>query len=155
MQKVLPNYTIVVIPLASPLLIGVYQDNILIETLKSDKKTSEVLLLLIDDIMKRYSLDKIIYTNGPGSYMATKLSYITLKTIEITKGIPLIGCSAFEMNSNQPIKAIGNLYFIKDKETIITKKFEIPIEQVYSLPNLLNNVKLEKDNRPDYRLRAV
>ena len=144
-----------VIPLSVPLLLGVYKDNRLLKRVESTQKTSQILLPLIEDILKEYPIDKIVYTNGPGSYMAIKLSYIMLKTIEIIKGIPLYSCSAFETNNKQPIKAIGNLYFIKVKEDIISKKFETAIKQLYWLPISLDTIKLEQDNTPDYRLPAV
>lgn len=155
MQKISHNSTLLIIPLSSPLLLGVYQNNILVETLKSDKKTSESLLPLVEDVLQRYELDRIIYTRGPGSYMAIKLTYIMLKTIELVQKIPLFGCSAFECNGDKPIKAIGNLYFIKEKETIITKKLQEKIEQAFWLPKTLDELKLDKDATPDYSLPAV
>jgi hypothetical protein len=155
LQKALPKSTLVVIPLSTPILLGIYQEGRLIESIKSDKKASESLLPLLDNIIKEYNIEKIIYANGPGSYMATKLSYIMLRSIEIIKGIPLYSCSAFELNDNQPIKAIGNLYFIKVKEDIITKKFESPITQSYRLPILLDTLTPQRDSRPDYQLPAV
>ena len=155
MQKISHNSTLLIIPLSSPLLLGVYQNNILVETLKSDKKTSESLLPLVEDVLQRYELDRIIYTRGPGSYMAIKLTYIMLKTIELIQKIPLFGCNAFECNGDKPIKAIGNLYFIKEKETIITKKLQEKIEQAFWLPKTLDELKLDKDATPDYSLPAV
>ena len=155
MQKISHNSTLLIIPLSSPLLLGVYQNNILVETLKSDKKTSESLLPLVEDVLQRYELDRIIYTRGPGSYMAIKLTYIMLKTIELIQKIPLFGCSAFECNGDKPIKAIGNLYFIKEKETIITKKLQEKIEQAFWLPKTLDELRLDKDATPDYSLPAV
>jgi tRNA A37 threonylcarbamoyladenosine modification protein TsaB len=155
LQKISHNSTLLIIPLSSPLLLGVYQNNILVETLKSDKKTSESLLPLVEDVLQRYELDRIIYTRGPGSYMAIKLTYIMLKTIELVQKIPLFGCSAFECNGDKPIKAIGNLYFIKEKETIITKKLQEKIEQAFWLPKTLDELKLDKDATPDYSLPAV
>jgi len=155
LQKVLPKHTLMIIPLASPLILGVYEGNRLIKRVHSTEQTSQSLLPLVDKLIKEYPIEKIIYTNGPGSYMAIKLSYIILKTVEITKGIPLYSCSAFETNNNQPIKAIGNLYFIKVKEDIITKRFEVALKQSYWLPISLDTIKIEQDNTPDYRLPAV
>ena len=151
----MPKSTLVVIPLATPILLGIYQEGRLIDTIESDQKASESLLPILDKLIKEYTIEKIIYANGPGSYMATKLSYIMLKSIEIIRGIPLYGCSAFELNGNQPIKAMGNLYFIKVKEDIITQKFESPIEQSYRLPISLDTLKPQIDSRPDYQLPAV
>ena len=87
--------------------------------------------------------------------MAIKLTYLMLKTIEITRGILCIGCSAFELNGDKPIKAIGNLYFIKEKETIITKKYEQSIDTTFVLPKSIDNLKLDKESTPLYLLPAV
>jgi len=155
LQKVSYNYKIVVISLSSPLLVGVYLDDMLIKTISSNKKTSEELVHILKDILDTYDVKEIIYANGPGSYMAIKLTYIMLKTIHIIKDISIKSTSAFEFNDNKPIKAMGNLYFIKEKETIITQKFTEAINMEYTLPKSIKDLKLEKSNQPNYRLPAV
>jgi len=135
--------------------VGIYEDNKLLETYTSDKKTSEILLPLLQEIFQKYNISEIIYTRGPGSYMATKLTYIILKSIEIIKDIRCVGCSAFEVNSNQPIKAMGNLYFIKEKETIITKKFEQPIATEFILPKSIHDLLIDEESTPEYMMSAV
>ena len=148
-------YSLVILSLSSPLLLGVYEDDILIQTHASDKKTSEILLPLIMEILDTYTINRIIYTRGPGSYMAIKLTYIMLKTIEITRNIPCFGCSGFAFNEGMPIKAIGNLYFIKEKETIITKKYEQPVSVSFSLPQSIHDLTLDDESIPEYNLPAV
>jgi len=133
----------------------VYEDDTLIETFSSNQKTSEVLLPLIRDILNKYDISEMIYTRAPGSYMAIKLTYITLKTIEILKGIPCVGCSGFALNGGEPIKAIGNLYFIKEKETIMTKKFEQPVNVVFTLPQSIHDLEIDEESTPEYSLPAV
>lgn len=155
MQDHLPKVTLLIISIASPLLVGVYEDDLLIETISSEKKTSEILLPLIMECLEKYAITKIIYTRGPGSYMAIKLTYIMLKTIEITKGIPCFGCSGFTLNEGQPIKAIGNLYFIKEKETIITKKYEQPVNANFALPQSIRDLTIDEESTPEYSLPAV
>ncbi len=156
MQDLLPkHYTLLIISISTPLLVGVYKDNKLIETISSELKTSEILLPLIVSALEKYTISKIIYTRGPGSYMAIKLTYIMLKTIEITKGISCFGCSGFSLNGNQPIKAIGNLYFIKEKETIITKKYEQPVNAPFALPQSIHDLVLDEESTPEYILPAV
>lgn len=155
MQDHLPKVTLLIISIASPLLVGVYEDDLLIETISSEKKTSEILLPLIMECLEKYAISKIIYTRGPGSYMAIKLTYIMLKTIEITKGIPCFGCSGFTLNEGQPIKAIGNLYFIKEKETIITKKYEQPVNANFALPQSIRDLTIDEESTPEYSLPAV
>ena len=137
------------------MLVGLYEDDTLIETMRTEKKTSEILLPIIMEFLDKYDVGQIIYTRGPGSYMAIKLTYIMLQTIEITRGIKCLGCSGFALNDNQPIKAIGNLYFIKEKETIITKKYEqLPIVK-FTLPQSIQDLEIDEESTPDYVLPAV
>ena len=149
------NYTLLIISISTPLQLGVYEDDRLIKTISSNKKTSEVLLPLISDSLDAYPISKIIYTRGPGSYMAIKLTYIMLKTIETVRGIKCFGCSGFALNGAQPIKAIGNLYFIKEKETIITKKYEQPVETHFVLPQSIHDLEIDEESTPEYILPAV
>jgi len=152
LQSPLPkHYSLLIISIASPLLIGVYENDLLIKTISSEKKTSEILLPVMMECLEAYDISKIIYTRGPGSYMAIKLTYIMLKTIEITRNIPCFGCSGFTLNGNQP----GNLYFIKEKETIITKKYEQPVKASFALPQSIHDLKLDEESTPEYILPAV
>ena len=155
MQKVSPEYTLLILSISSPLLLGVYRDNVLIETIESEKKISDTLLILIMEVMEEYPLSMMIYTRGPGSYMAVKLSYIILKTIEIVEKIPFRGCSAFAFNGNSPIKAIGNLYFTKEGDEITTSRFEKPPIQKFSLPASLDGLPIDENATPEYILPAV
>ena len=156
MQDRLPKqYTLLIISISSPLLLGVYEDNKLIQTISTELKTSEILLPTIMEMLEKYTISKIIYTRGPGSYMAIKLTYIMLKTLEITRDIKCFGCSGFALNGNQPIKAIGNLYFIKEKETIMTKKYEQPVNAPFALPQSIHDLVLDEESTPEYILPAV
>ena len=157
MQKVLPSssYTILIISISSPLLIGVYRDDVLVKSISSSEKTSEILLKILTELSLEYNYSKLLYTNGPGSYMAIKLTYITLRSLEILKNISFKGCNAFDLNANKPIKAVGKLYFIKENNTIITKKIDEAVEQRFELPSLLSDVTILDDNRPLYILPAV
>ncbi len=123
--------------------------------MSSEKKTSEILLPLLEQCLNEYNISNIIYTRGPGSYMAIKLTYIMLKTIEIIRGIPCSGCSGFALNGGEPIKAVGNLYFIKEKETIITKKYEQPVNAKFTLPQSIHDLELDEESIPEYVLPAV
>lgn len=155
MQKASHNYKLLIIPISSPILVGLYRDNELIKTISSDKKTSQILLPILMSFIDKYDISSIIYTRGPGSYMAIKLTYIMLKTIEITRGIEVVGCSGFELNGTNPIKAIGNIYFIKEKETIITKKYQQPVDLTFALPQRIDNLILDKESIPLYVIPAV
>jgi len=155
LQKPSPKYELLIISIASPLLLGVYEDGKLIKTVSSELKTSEILLPLITEYLDCYDISRIIYTRGPGSYMAIKLTYIMLKTIEILRGIECAGCSGFALNDGEPIKAIGNLYFIKEKETIITKKYEQPVKMIFTLPQSIHDLELDEESTPEYIIPAV
>jgi tRNA A37 threonylcarbamoyladenosine modification protein TsaB len=136
-------------------MLGVYENGELIESIHSEMKTSHILLPLIKECLDKYNISTMIYTRGPGSYMAIKLTYIMLKTIEITVGIKCVGCSGFALNGGEPIKAIGNLYFIKEKETIITKRFEQPVDVKFTLPQSIHDLELDEESAPDYIIPAV
>ena len=152
----MPNsYEVLIISIASPLLIGVYEDGKLIETVENSGKTSEVLLKILTELSSKYDYKKVVYTSGPGSYMAIKLTYITLRSLEILKEIIFDGCEAFELNEHRPIKAMGKLYFIKENNTIITKKFDEVLEQRFALPSMLSEVTILDNNKPLYILPAV
>ena len=156
LQKVLPSsYEILIVSIASPLLIGVYKNDKLVETVENVGKTSEVLLKILMELASKYNYERIVYISGPGSYMAIKLTYITLRSLEILKDIPFDACEAFEVNEQNPIKAMGKLYFIKENNTIITKKFDEVLEQRFSLPSMLSEVTILDNNKPLYILPAV
>lgn len=155
MKKVLPKYEIVIVSISSPLLIGVYRDGILVEEIVREEKTSEILLKLLMDIYSKYNYEHIIYTNGPGSYMAIKLTYITLRSLEILKDIKFSGCDAFSLNNETPIKAMGKLYFIKERGKIVTKIFNEILKQEFKLPKELSMITLLDSNLPLYVIPAV
>ena len=69
---------VLVIALSSPIQIGIYVNNTLLETIASEKKSSDILPFLFKDILQRYELEKLFYVKGPGSFMAIKVSYIFL-----------------------------------------------------------------------------
>ena len=150
-----PKYELLIVSISSPLLIGLYEEGRLIKTVSSKLKTSEILLPIISETLDQYDVSRMIYTRGPGSYMAIKLTYIMLKTIEITRGIKCVGCSGFALNGDQPIKAVGNLYFIKEKETIMTKKYEQPVDANFALPQSIHDLELDEESTPEYILPAV
>ncbi len=155
LRKVLHKYKVLIISISSPLLIGVYKDGVLVKKIETKEKTSDILLKVLMDISKKYNYSSIIYTSGPGSYMAIKLTYITLRSLKILKDIKFYGCDAFSLNNQNPIKAMGKLYFIKEKETIITKKFDEAVEQRFKLPSLLSDIVILDNNEPLYILPAV
>lgn len=144
-----------IISISSPIRLGVYENDILIKEIESEKKTSEILVHLLSELLKEYEVESVIYTNGPGSYMSTKLTYIILKSLEVVKDIPFYSCSAFACNGGNPIKAMGKLYFVLEGEKIVTEQYSEPIAQDFILPVTLHTLRLDSDARPNYILPAV
>ncbi len=87
--------------------------------------------------------------------MAIKLTYITVRSLEILKDIKFSGCDAFSLNNQNPIKAMGKLYFVKDKSKIVTKEFDEVLNQEFKLPKELNKITILDSNRPLYIIPAV
>ena len=149
------NVDVLLIALSSPIQIGVYENQKLIEKLESSEKSSDVLPLLYKDILERYSVQKLFYANGPGSFMAIKVAYIFLKSISIIKKIPLFATDAFYFNKNQPIKAIGKLCFVKIASEIKTQKLETVPEGSFELPVKLDYSEFTTNTTPLYMIGAV
>ena len=151
----MPKCTILINAIAVPLQLGLYSENRKITQLEIEGQTSEVLLAAVERWLEEYEVERCIYVNGPGSYMAIKLTYLMLRTIEMIRGITFFGVSAFELNGGKPVKAMGNLYFTKEKETIMTQKFDDKVKQEFWLPDDLRVLSLEEENMPHYILPAV
>jgi len=148
-------HDLVVIALTSPIIIGVYKDKVLIETIKSEKMSSEVLPELFKELLNKYEIENIIYANGPGSFMAIKVSFIFLRTLCIVKNISLLATDAFYFNNNTPIKAVGKLYFVKNTDTIVTETLlEAPVME-FTLPQQLILEDFSTESAPFYGIGAV
>ncbi len=146
---------LVVIALSTPIQIGVYENNTLLDTISSDKKSSDILPIIFDEIFKKYDVQKLFYANGPGSFMAIKVAYIFLKSISILKNIPLYATDAFYFNNNNPIKAIGKLHFVKVSNEIKTQKLEVVVDNDFKLPNTLKSEEFVSETTPLYCIGAV
>ncbi|ECZ2995943.1 tRNA threonylcarbamoyladenosine biosynthesis protein TsaB [Campylobacter coli] len=133
-------------------MIGIYQDDKLIKTYKSEEKASEFLPKILDELLKEYDFTSLIYANGPGSYMGIKISYVSLRTLSIVKNIPLFAISAFELNNNQPIAAHKNMCFVKKEDEII---LEENTAGEFFLPPNLSKLNKKDDNLPFYFLSAI
>lgn len=151
----MPKVDVVVIALATPLKIGIYEEDNLIETFQSEAKSSDYLPELFSEILKRYQLQSITYANGPGSFMAIKMSYLFFKTLEVCSGIKLFAASAFAFNQSSPIKAMGKLYFHKNDSGIEIKPLEDQKIEDFSLPQQYSQIQRESDTAPNYVLPAV
>jgi hypothetical protein len=151
-----PKSEALVLSIATPLQVGIYKNNKLVEVFSQDGLTSEVLPVLFEDIMAKYDIDTILYINGPGSYMAIKVCYIFLTTLCILKDWTMLSCSGFEFNQNTPIKAINNRYFHKIDDKIVLKPLDNSsnINQ-FKLPSNLNHINISIDTKPNFVLPVV
>ncbi len=146
---------LIFLALNSPIMIGIYEQNKLIDSIVSEEKSSEILPFIYENLEKKYNINKIFYANGPGSFMAIKVAYIFLKSISILKNIPLFATDAFYFNKNRPIKAVGKLYFVKTSELIETQKFDEPLLSEFALPEFLKYNDFDSDTVPKYGIGAV
>ena len=135
--------------------IGIYEDEKLIDTIVSDEKSSEVLPIIFKEILDKYSVQRLFYANGPGSFMAIKVAYIFLKYLSVLKNLLLFATDAFYFNENQPIKAIGKLYFVRISSEIKTEKLtEVP-KMNFTLPDILKISDFSDTSVPLYSIGAV
>ncbi|MDD5717026.1 MAG: hypothetical protein PHW64_04410 [Sulfuricurvum sp.] len=148
-------HDLVVIALGSPLLIGVYKDGMLVEEIRSEGMSSDVLAEIVDPLLKRYRFGHFIYAKGPGSFMGIKVTYLFLKTLSITLKIPLLATDAFFFNQNSPIKAVGKLYFVKNSVNIELETLVSPESIPFELPQHIDLEKFDSDNLPYYGIDAV
>ena len=146
---------VVIIAIETPLIIGLYKNNKLFESRYIDGQTSETLPIEFNKLLENYKIKKVVFANGPGSFMAIKISYLFLKTVAQIKNIELFGVDGFYFNFNQPIRAINNMAFIKDGKDIIVKKIEDFKSSPFSLPNSFEVEKYSKDIEPLYILPAI
>ncbi|AXH08713.1 hypothetical protein CP960_05110 [Malaciobacter halophilus] len=148
---------IFVISIANPILIGIYENNRLVKQIEKEGKTSDILPIVIDEILKKYeNISGLYFVNSPGSYMSIKVTYVFLKTISITKNLPLYASNGFNFNKNSPIKALGKKYFIKKDDTIKVDFLDNDTKiHDFKLPNSLEKKLFSENTLPIYNLPAV
>jgi len=146
---------LVVLALSSPIMFGIYEDNKLIDSVITEEKSSEVLPQIYENLQKKYKINNLFYANGPGSFMAIKVTYIFLKSISVLKNIPLFATDAFYFNQNSPIKAVGKLYFVKTSQEIKTEKLDEPFSSKFTLPEFLNYNDFDSNTVPNYGIGAL
>jgi len=149
------NVDLVFITLTSPILVGVYENQKLIETISSKEKSSDVLPTIFSKLDATYNVKKLFYANGPGSFMAIKVAYIFLKSISVLKKIPLMATDAFYFNENKAIKAIGKLCFVKVASEIKTQKLDYVPDGYFELPSMLDYDEFSEVSTPLYCIGAV
>ena len=151
----LKKVDILLIALTSPIKIGIYENSKLIETIESTQKSSDVLPSIYKKLFIKYNPQKFFFVNGPGSFMAIKVAYIFLKSLSIVNKIPLFAKDAFYFNKNEPIKAIGKLYFVKIHSEIKTQKLDTVPEVNFTIPDVLKSDEFSTNTSPLYMIGAV
>lgn len=147
---------VLVITISNPVLIGIYEDNKLIEKYKCEGKTSDLLPSIFENIFNKYNVERLNYVNTPGSFMAIKVTYIFLKTLSITKKLEFRAVEGFEFNENSPIKALGKKYFIKNENEIKVDFLEKnSIIRDFELPMCIEKINFKEETLPIYNLPAV
>lgn len=129
-----------------------YENGNLIQHFSSEKKCGDALPEILQVILDKFEIAHIIYTNGPGSFMGIKLSYIILKTFCSIKNIKFSAISGFDVSDNGIIKANKNLAFIlKDNEINMIKEESGNL----FLPQNFNNIVIHEDTLPNYVVSAI
>ena len=149
-------FDVFVISISNPISIGIYKDKELINTYVQEGKTSDVLPMIFDRILKEYNISGLYFVNSPGSYMSIKVSYVFLKSLSIVKNIELKAALGFHFNENSPIKALGKKYFFYENEEIIID-FLNENQQIkeFKLPKILDDKIFSVESLPKYNLPAV
>lgn len=122
------------------------------QTIKSDKHISEALIEILSEITGKFNISSIIYTNGPGSFMGLKVSYVILKTFCMVKNIDFYAVSGFELNGGGAIRANKSLSFVLENGQILLKQAE---STPFELPSNLSNLNKTFDTLPSYIIQAV
>jgi tRNA A37 threonylcarbamoyladenosine modification protein TsaB len=143
---------IVVIAINSPLIIGIYQDKKLVEKISVEGKTSQLLPVQFEKIIKQYTIKNVLFANGPGSFMAIKITYIFLKSLSTVLEFQLFSQDAFFFNKNKPIKAINGNFFIKNNNKIEMVKLNQSNSMEFFLPEVFEQEKYSQDIEPLYIL---
>ena len=147
----LKKVDVVIVCISNPLLVGVYFENKLIETISKDGKISDILIGIYKDIKFRYEIKSFTYTNSPGSFLSIKLTYLFLKTLQILEEITLKSVDGFYFNENRPIKGVFSKQFIKKNGKIkaITQKGNF-IYKYFTLPEYIDVGKFSQNVEPIY-----
>lgn len=132
-----------------------YKEGKLVETITSEEKSSEAIPKIFSTIFKTSDVKRVFFARGPGSFMAIKITYIFLRTLQVTKGVELFASDGFYFTGDKPIKAMKKLYFVKKEGKISTQLFADEIEVDFNLPSLIELEKYSKDIEPLYILPAV
>lgn len=146
---------ILLLSVDSPILLGIYKDNRLIDSIKKEGKIGEILPCVFREILRDYDVRKIFYANGPGNFSAIKLTHIFLQTLHIAKGIRLFCADSFNFTNAKYINAYGKIHFYKDAKEIKSLALESKIDNCFTLPKSIDTAIFDSKCEPLYILPAV
>jgi len=146
---------LVIIAIESPLLIGIYKNSVLVETISASGQTSEVLPIEFQKILNKFEIQRVLFANGPGSFMAIKINYVFLRTLASILNIQLFSKDAFFFNLNSPIKALNNMFFIKKGGEICIEKVDNYSKREFKLPQQFEVEQYSANIEPLYILPFV
>ena len=163
---------IALVSLHSPLLCGIYEDNILVESMQSDELLLVGLPHIFESLLPTQKQDShykdtriraIYYASGPGSFSALKLTHIFLHTLQYLYDIKLFATSSFYFTHSAYIKAFGTSYFHRDAENniILLQNVKDLIntqdskEGAFFLPHILDKSAFSLPAQPLYILPPV
>lgn len=146
---------ILLISVNSPIILGIYENELLIKEYIKEGKTSDVLPSLFEEILRDYKIDKIFYTNGPGNFSSLKLTNIFLQTLCIIQDINLFCTSSFSFTKDKFINAYGKIHFLKENDVIKTIQLDDKINTTFELPNKLDSSIFNDSCFPLYILPAL
>ena len=111
-------YDLLLISVDSPILLGIYEGQRLVQSYERAGKFSDTLPQLFSEILRKVRKNtpapNIYYANGPGNFSAIKLTHIFLQTLSITQNIRLFCADAFHFSDSKFINAYGKVHFYKD-----------------------------------------
>ncbi|CUU76945.1 glycoprotease [Campylobacter hyointestinalis] len=131
---------------------GIYENDVLINTISSDDRVSEALISILSQIGSKFKIKSITYANTPGSFMGLKVSYVVLKTYCIAKDCDFYAVSGFELNNYGAIRANKNMSFVYENGSVNLKKV---MPAPFSLPSNLSNLNRSCDTLPNYIIDAI
>jgi hypothetical protein len=135
--------------------VGVYENDKLISSFKSDEKVSDSLPKIFKNILCSFACKELFYARGPGSFMAIKVTFVYLRSLQIALNVPLFACDGFAFNESFPIKALGGQWFFKEKKGIVLKENSANKTKAFKLPDVLDRKKFNDANEPLYILSAI
>lgn len=148
----MPSCELIIVSLSTPLIIGVYENGELKDELKSEKQSSDALIELLAQLKNSYKIKRIIYANGPGSFMGLKISYVILRIFCDINNIAFGAISAFSLTQNAAVSAKKGFCFVLEKDKISIQKGQ---GSPFLLPKTLENLNISKDALPNYVLDAL